>query len=50
MIDLKNPKPFAMANSYPIETGLADYFAVLREPPKVDNKAKPKLVTTNRKA
>lgn len=34
MIDLKNPKPFAMAKSYPIETGLADFFAVLREPPK----------------
>ncbi len=34
MIDLKNPKPFAMEKSYPIETGLADFFAVLREPPK----------------
>jgi hypothetical protein len=33
-IDLKNPKPFAMAKSYPIETGLADFFGVLREPPK----------------
>lgn len=33
MIDLKNPKPFAMLPSYPLETGLADYFAVLREPP-----------------
>ena len=33
MIDLKNPKPFAMAKSYPIETGLADFFAVLRDPP-----------------
>jgi hypothetical protein len=31
MIDLKNPKPFAMAPSYPIETGLADFFKVLRE-------------------
>lgn len=41
MIDLKNPKPFAMAPSYPIETGLADFFAVLREPPKT--KAKPIL-------
>jgi hypothetical protein len=34
MIDLKNPKPFAMEKSYPIETGLADFFAVLREPPQ----------------
>lgn len=34
MIDLKNPKPFAMAKSYPIETGLADFFGVLREQPK----------------
>ncbi len=42
MIDLKNPKPFAMANSYPIETGLADFFAVLRDPPKTVP-AKPKL-------
>jgi len=34
MIDLKNPKPFAMAPTYPIETGLADFFKVLREQPK----------------
>ena len=33
MIDLKNPKPFAMAPSYPIESGLAEFFSVLREPP-----------------
>jgi len=33
MIDLKNPKPFEMLPSYPIETGLAAFFAVLREPP-----------------
>jgi AAA domain len=32
MIDLKNPKPFAMAKSYPISTGLAQYFEVLRGP------------------
>lgn len=29
-IDLKNPKPFEMAKSYPIETGLAEFFGVLR--------------------
>jgi len=29
-VDLKNPKPFAMAPSYPIETGMADIFDVLR--------------------
>lgn len=34
MIDLKNPKPFEMAKSYPIGTGLADMFGVLREHPK----------------
>lgn len=45
MIDLKNPKPFAMAASYPIETGLADFFGVLREPPK---QAKPKQLTLKR--
>lgn len=40
LIDLANPAPFAMAKSYPIETGLAEFFAVLREPPKTQ----PKLV------
>jgi len=41
MIDLANPRPFAMAKSYPIETGLAEFFAVLREPlpPLPRNKA-----------
>lgn len=30
MIDLKNPKPFEMADKYPVETGLAEFFKVLR--------------------
>lgn len=30
LIDLANPKPFSMAKEYPIETGLADFFKVLR--------------------
>jgi len=34
LIDLANPAPFAMKDSYDIKTGLADFFAVLREPPK----------------
>ena len=42
LIDLANPAPFAMAKSYGIETGLAEFFAVLREPPKIETK--PKLV------
>lgn len=33
MIDLKNPKPFAMAPSYPLETGLAEFFNNLRGKP-----------------
>ena len=32
-VDLKNPKPFNMEKEYPISTGLADFFSVLREPP-----------------
>jgi len=40
MVDLKNPKPFEMKKEYPLETGLADFFAVLREPPKA---TEPKL-------
>jgi len=44
--DLKNSKPFEMKESYPIETGLADFFAVLRDPPaKVE---KPKAITMRR--
>ena len=33
MIDLKNPKPFEMLPSYPLEIGLVDFFRVLRKPP-----------------
>jgi len=46
LIDLKNPKPFDMKPEYPIETGLADFFAVLRKeatPPKPE---KPKIAIT----
>lgn len=40
MIDLANPKPSAFAGkTLPVETGLAEFFAALREPPT----AKPKL-------
>ncbi len=42
MIDLANPRPFAVENTYKLETGLADFFAVLREPPKA--KPTPTLV------
>lgn len=45
-IDLKNPKPFAMAASYPIETGLAQFFEVLRGP--LQAPTKPKSLTLKR--
>lgn len=41
-IDLKNPKPFEMAKEYPIETGLAEFFEVLRGKP-TQIEPKPKL-------
>lgn len=44
-IDLKNPRPFAMAKSYPIETGLADFFNVLRE--KKDARPEPRRETSS---
>lgn len=47
MIDLKNPKPFAMADSYPIETGLAEYFGVLRG---TSTSTKPAKVTAIKRA
>jgi hypothetical protein len=46
MIDLKNSKPFDMAKSYPIETGLAEYFGVLRG----SSPSKPKSVTLVKRA
>ena len=42
---LKNPAPFSMAKEYPITTGLADFFGVLREHPNQATK-----VTKLRKA
>ena len=36
MIDLKNPKPFAAQKEYDIGTGLAEFFAILREQPQTD--------------
>jgi len=42
VIDLANPKPFAMEKAYPIDTGLASFFGVLRDPPK--QKEPPKVV------
>lgn len=47
-IDLKNPKPFSMAKSYPIDTGLADFFGVLREQSKPPEK--PQKVTLVKRA
>lgn len=38
VLDLKNTRPFEMDKTYPIETGLADYFAVLREVPSTPAK------------
>src|SRR5262245_18761151 len=35
LIDLANPKPFAMEPEYPIETGLATFFQNLKEKPHV---------------
>ena len=52
LIDLANPAPFKMEKSYPIETGLAEFFAVLREPPVKEAPApavaKPKALTLKR--
>ena len=59
MIDLKNPKPFAIEKEYPIETGMAHVFAALRSPPTQEEKptptapplitSKPKLIKSLRR-
>ncbi len=51
MCDLANAAPFKMPDTLPVETGLADFFAVLRDPPKQESMAtqpKPKAVTLKR--
>lgn len=49
LIDLANPAPFAMEKEYPIETGLASFFEVLRAPPKQETSiTKPKALTLKR--
>ena len=45
LIDLKNPAPFAMLPEYPIGTGLADFFEVLRGKP---SRHEPKVKTFRR--
>jgi hypothetical protein len=47
MIDLKNPAPFAMLPEYPISTGLADFFEVLRKQPS--GKVQPELALSRPK-
>lgn len=46
LVDLANPAPFKIEKEYPIETGLADIFAALRDPPA---KTTPKVVTSIRR-
>jgi hypothetical protein len=46
LMDLANPAPFLVQPSYPIETGLADFFAALR--PSAPKIAKPQAVTLKR--
>jgi len=41
-IDLANPKPFEMLPKYPIETGLADFFRVLRSQPNAERRVQEK--------
>jgi hypothetical protein len=51
-IDLANPKPFEMLPKYPIETGLAEFFKVLRSQPdakrRVQTKEAPKVASARR--
>lgn len=52
MVTLKNPRPFDMMKEYPIETGFAEFFEVLRNQPKeVPSGSKPvRIPETNRGA
>ncbi len=48
LIDLANPKPFEMQPSYPIDTGLAQFFEVLRPSPAEPTISRPKSITLKR--
>lgn len=48
LIDLANPKPFAMQPSYPIESGLASFFEVLQGPRKTEPKPTPQILKLKR--
>ena len=49
MIDLANARPDQMPKTLPIETGLADFFRVLRDPPTQEAPAtKPKSLSLRR--
>lgn len=41
LLDLANPKPFEIDKEYNIETGLAEFFAALKDPPIQPNKPIP---------
>jgi AAA domain len=43
MFDLANSAPFKMEKTYDIENGLAEFFAVLRDPPNKGEHPKPEL-------
>lgn len=53
LVDLANPAPFTIEKEYSIETGLAEIFAVLREPPAKAEPPKavdkPKALTMQRR-
>lgn len=49
LIHLANARPNEMAKTLPIETGLADFFAVLREPPAKLPTERPRFPTNLRK-
>lgn len=40
MIDLANPRPSAMPKTLSVDTGLAEFFAALQDPPKAEPKLK----------
>ena len=49
LIDLSNPAPFALSDTYPTETGLAEFFRIMRDQPQEEPKPKPTKVTSLRR-
>lgn len=49
LVDLSNPAPFALSDSYPADIGLAEFFRIMRDQPQEEPPVKPAKATSLRR-